>query len=247
MAEVVELGGDSSSSGLEVVPGAAAPIEGPRVFAAAEISRDAPLTPPEFIPDHCAAALDRLAAQFKQKTQWETFICVFASRWDQLEQDLANILAFRSLETAYGVQLDRLGENLDEKRRGLSDDAYRALLRAKTKVIGSVGTSDELLEVLTLLDNGFQPSQISLREDAILSVVMTVLVPAAQLTLGYLFADFLRQVKGGGVKLVLQFHELGVTQLSWALNAPAGDPSPPAGSGWAEFVGGAGGKWSEAV
>lgn len=196
--------------------------------------------------DHCAAAHERLAEQFKASTDLRAMICTFADRGQELEQAMGTLLAYRSLETALGAQLDQLGTTLRLARNGLPDSEYRVRLRARAKVIASRGRADELLDILTTLDDGFMPAEIVLEEHFPACVVLRGVVPAGEQARGVEFAQFLIASKAAGVKIIFEFYEDSVTLFQWAESAT--DPEPDPDSGWAEDTfDGVGGRWAEAV
>jgi hypothetical protein len=57
----------------------------------------------------------------------------------------------RNLDTATGVQLDGLGQIVDEDRKGASDDLYRAILRAKVIALRAKGRLEEMVSVISFL------------------------------------------------------------------------------------------------
>lgn len=194
--------------------------------------------------DHCELAKARLAWQFRARENFETLVCLIGDRATELEQAFADVKAFRSIETALGETLDRIGTILRWPRHGLLDEEYRIFLRARAKLIASRGKPDELLDILTTLDGGFNEDAITLAEDFPACVVMHCLVPEGEQARGELFGRMLYEAKAAGVKIVLEFEEDGVTLFSWAESDD--DPAPPADSAWDEGAG-EGGRWAEAV
>lgn len=191
------------------------------------------------IASHCDLAIARLASQFRNKPLIEALVCTLASRWDGPEQALADMRGYRSLARAFGIQLDLLGEWLGLLRNGLADAAYRARLRAKAAANASHGRPDELIDLLFLLDNGFDAAQVSLLEVPIATTLLHAQVPAGEDALGETFVGFLRSAKAAGTRLILLFEEQGPTLFTWILSD--GSITPPASSGWDD------GLWARAV
>ena len=195
--------------------------------------------------DHCAAALARLLQQFKGRPKLEATICALTTGAQDLEQAMVDTLAFRSLGTAFGAQLDRLGETLRQPRDGLTDAAYRIILQAKVLVLSSKGHADELIAILLLLDDGFAPSAITYAEHHPAAYVLTCDVPAGGQLIGERFARLLREAKPTGVYYHLDFQEEDTVLFTWAFVAGS-DAAPPADSGWEEESSpGIGGVWAE--
>lgn len=195
--------------------------------------------------DHCELANDRLAQQFKGRPRLNAVVCAYGDRATEIEQALADVQGFRSIETAFQSTLDAIGALLGLMREGLSDDVYRVRLRAQAKVIASVGRPNELLDIITTLDDGFAPEEIELIESFPAAVIIRGAVAAGEQQTGEQFARFLIAAKAAGVKIIFEFYEQDVTLFSWAVSPD--DPAPPANSGWAETDGGIGGRWAEAI
>ncbi len=188
---------------------------------------------------HCDLALARLAQQFRGKARIEALICLLASRMDEPELALQDVLQFRSLATAFGVQLDLLGAQLGLLRNGLTDSVYRVRLGAQALANASHGRPNELINLLLYLDNGFAAAQVYLHEPRIATVLLHCQVPNGQDALGATFLGFLAQAKAAGVRIILEFEEQGLTLFTWRLSD--GSITPPANSGWGD------GYWARAI
>lgn len=201
----------------------------------------APLASDLDVTNECLLALDRLLQQFKGLPRIEGFICAIADRWQPIVNALEDTKNFRSLDTATGVQLDRLGEFYEETRQGKTDGQYRAFLKTMAAVTASKGLGDEHLDALTSLDNGFAPTAIRLIMHYPAAFVMTCQVPFPQHELGKEFARILRKVVPSGVKFILLFeYPPSTTHFVW---------EGETGEGWAELGNEAstGGIWAHAV
>lgn len=196
--------------------------------------------------DHCEAALARLLTQFRQKPLFEGLICALAEGAQPLEQAGQDLRAFRALGTAFGEQLDGIGQNLRQPREGVSDSDYRVILNAKVLVLACKGRPDELLTILTTLDDGFDPGAIAFSEQFPAAYVMRCHVPGGNQLRGERYARMVREAKPAGVYFELEFEEEGRTLLSWS-EVSGSDPAPPVESGFEEEDDpGIGGIWQEA-
>jgi len=206
---------------------------------------DAPIT-----VDHCATTVDKLLQQFKKQVNWDKLICVFAAEADVLDQQMANVAAFRSLSTALGKQLDLIGEMLDLERGGFDDDNYRAQLKAVAYAKSSHSSINDIIKLAQLLDNGFDPGAISVDEEGIAAVRVSMSVPG-DFDIGFRFSKIIKLGKAAGVRLVFLFVDLGETLFSWEESIPDGDPPPLENSGWAQNLTDGdtlpGGIWAEAL
>lgn len=196
------------------------------------------------IASHCDVAVDKLLQQFKKKPKIEDYICILADKVQEIEQVCADTLAFRSLDTAVGVQLDKLGQNLVILRNGYDDDKYRRFLKAKALRIGSLGRADQLIAILEALDNGFDDAAISFTPSPPAGCIMHCRVPAGHQLDGEAYAKLLKPAAPATVQLILEFEEADVTLFQWATSTD--DPAPDGGSEWGE-VDTVGGIWAEAV
>lgn len=197
---------------------------------------------------HCTSAKDRLAAQFR-KPNIEALVCLLADRAQDLDQVLVDMFGTRSLDTAYGAQLDRLGETLGYARNGKSDADYRLRLRARAQFIASRGRPDELLALLLFLDNGFTVSEggsiVLLEHYPATAILNGTLVLEDQQQIGMEFAyGFLHPAAPAGVRLIHEFWETDVILFQMQED---GGPAPPAGSGMTEVGGAEQGHLREAV
>lgn len=186
------------------------------------------------VADHEALALRRLISQYRGQPTFEALLQLIGRRARGIDQEATNVAAYRGLDTAYGVGLDRLGVVLELARDGLDDARYRLRLRAAAQARASHGYPDELIAVLlTLLDGAVTPT---VEEHYPAAVVFEAEpIPNAD---GWAFAALLRRAVAGGV-LVQLLHAEDVLLFGW-------DDDPAAGD-WAESdVDTAGGQWPEA-
>lgn len=100
-----------------------------------------------YINDHINQALRRLITQYKESPNIISLLNVFVQQIQDLEDTFFQLLQERSLFSAVGVQLDKLGTTLDQGRMGLSDDDYRVLLLIKISEINSEGTPEDLISI----------------------------------------------------------------------------------------------------
>ncbi len=103
--------------------------------------------------DHDTRALGDLLQQFKGRPNIEAFLRAFATKAQEVENALWQLVTERWLHTAVGAQLDLLGRLLRRDRAGLSDDVYRGILRAIIAARLSSGTHPEVLRVVQLAIN----------------------------------------------------------------------------------------------
>lgn len=191
--------------------------------------------------DNCLAAIAHLLEEFKGRPRIEALVCTLGDRATAIEQALINVKEFRSLSTAVGQQLDELGTLYGELRGGKTDDDYRRRLEALAIVVASKGTSNEMIDALVALDNGFAPSAISLVPHYPAGLIMTAQVPDGMQEVGEDFGRVLKKIVPAGVQFVLLFeYTSSETHFVW---------TPDTGAGFAEEDNpiGTGGVWAEGV
>lgn len=100
------------------------------------------------ISDHIERALEELPSQFKNKINWEKFINVLIKPIQELEDVFQDLLLLRALDTAFGRQLDGIGDIVGLDRNGRNDDEYRYALRFKIFINSSSGEPETLIKAL---------------------------------------------------------------------------------------------------
>lgn len=201
------------------------------------------------ITSHCEVGKGKLLQQFKQKDKIGKYICAFADSIQDVEQVLTDVRAYRSLTESEGVQLDKLGQNLVWPRNGYDDEKYRRFLTARTKAVGSRGRPNDLLDILTALDGGFAPTEISYTTSPPAACILHCQVGAGEELEGEAFARVLKPCAPATVVLILEFEEQDVIPFEYEENVPEGDPAPTvADSGFEDDEAtGTGGIMAEAV
>lgn len=104
-----------------------------------------------WIEDHGELGVGLLIWQFREKPRLEAMLRALLVGAQVTEDVVWQVLTERSLDTAVGVQLDRIGDLVDFPRAGFEDDAYRALLRAQVLVLKSQGRWSDLAAILEVV------------------------------------------------------------------------------------------------
>jgi hypothetical protein len=100
---------------------------------------------------HAAEALDRLIAQFREKTNLSAVLNAYTEQTQDDEQSAWELFTERALGVAVGSQLDGIGSIVGESRDGRSDTLYELAIRAQIRLNTMSGTADEILEIIALL------------------------------------------------------------------------------------------------
>jgi hypothetical protein len=152
----------------------------------------------------------------------------------------------RDLDDAVGVQLDQIGQLLNQPRYGgaypvgETDDLYRIKLRAAIMRNRSMGTTDDLIAMIVALLTGYSPSvQITDVPPAAFVVFVTVSAPLTA-AIADVLVEFILAAKPAGVL---------VAGIGWGVDptfAWAGFPDPPF-AGYDDGTGLVGGFWANYV
>lgn len=117
------------------------------------------------ITDHVQRAIDRLPQQYTDAPKsyslpafspdpisgWEGVIYSFVQNCQTLEDTMNSMLSSRSLTTATGVNLDRLGEIVGATRNGLSDADYLTRIYIQIGKNNSDGTAFDIISIWQLV------------------------------------------------------------------------------------------------
>jgi len=103
---------------------------------------------------HIAEAIDRLPQQYKDapktysggtESGWEGLIRSFSLNAQSLEDIMQSMLDQRGLDTAVGVNLDRIGQIVGEERLGRNDADYLSSILGKIAENNSDGTAKDII------------------------------------------------------------------------------------------------------
>ncbi len=146
--------------------------------------------------------VERLAQYLKDKPNVLTFLTVFANEVTTITQALADLKAERTVDDAFGAQLDVLGAIVGEARQGKDDDTFRNFVKARIILNSASGTIEELYSLFGQVSPG----------GATLELVDQPTAGFALRVFDVVFTDdtfealavFLRLAHAGGVRGVLE-------------------------------------------
>lgn len=99
-----------------------------------------------YISDHIARAKNRLIEQYKGKPKVEGVVEALVKPFQDIEDVLQQLKTERWIDTAIGVQLDKIGEIVGAEREiEQNDDDYRLLIKAKIIMNLNQGTPEEVI------------------------------------------------------------------------------------------------------
>ena len=99
-----------------------------------------------YISDHITRAKNRLIEQYKGKSKVEGVIEALVKPLQELEDVLQQLKTERWVDSAIGVQLDKIGEIVGmEREYEQGDEDYRLLIKAKIIMNLNQGTPEEVI------------------------------------------------------------------------------------------------------
>lgn len=91
-------------------------------------------------------ATNRLWKHLELTESWPKLVKYFGAVFCLLEKLLLQVENERYVSTAYGVQLDMIGEAIGLDRNGASDARYRELIKVEVQTLYSSGTIGQILD-----------------------------------------------------------------------------------------------------
>jgi len=152
--------------------------------------------------DHVKRGLARFLQQYKNKPNLAALLSSYLRRVQELEDAAWEVILYRLLDNAEGIQLDRLGAIVGRGRGSLADPEYLLAIRAQIRINRSCGSPEDMIAVAGLtLPAG---DAFSYGEAYPATIVIQVLSPETDTVIGVLF-DCLIRTKPGGVRLLLEY------------------------------------------
>lgn len=105
--------------------------------------------------DRGYTALRQLPGLLQSLPGWQAMVKGLATGTQAVEDDLWS-LTDESIDSAMGAFLDEWGALVGETRGALNDSDYRRFIKARILANNSLGSRDELLEVLRIASNATQ-------------------------------------------------------------------------------------------
>jgi hypothetical protein len=156
------------------------------------------------ITDHVAQAVARLPQQHRDKPRLVALLSAYASLVQDLEDAAFPFLTDRTLDDAYGKQLDIIGKIVKEPRRGETDDFYyRVRLRARIASLKSTGLVEDLITVSRLALEP-TPPRVVVSPMYPAAVSVAIFDRAVEEGLAEVLFHYLRSAVSAGVRLVLE-------------------------------------------
>lgn len=161
--------------------------------------------------DHVRNGLARLCLQFRssrpmdapeERTNMEKLLAVLLRPFNDLELAFQQLIQLRALPIAVGIQLDAIGDLLDQKRAGLADEDYRRYLFARIATNRAAGKRRDLIKIAKLILNDVSARIVVTNQGP---AAATVQIESSLLTdgLAAILLSFLASAAAAGVRLTL--------------------------------------------
>lgn len=149
--------------------------------------------------DYVTRYVDLLLSRWR-KPRREAYLSAVLAEVQAFEDAAYSVLEGFDLDTAVGVQLDKIGKILRTRRDGRLDDAYRLRLRVEVLILRSRGTPDDLIGIaqtavqgpVRLTEYAHATTQIELLNATTLAVAQEVL-------------GFLKRAKSVGTRVMVGY------------------------------------------
>ena len=137
-------------------------------------------------------------------TNVEKLLLILISQFQDLENALIQLLNYRSIDTATGVQLDTIGKIVGQERNGLDDETYRRYCRARIAANRSSGTTNELIKVIGLIVYD-DTAVITLTQEG--TATARLLIDDLPITdaLAAIVFNFVNAARAAGVRIVVEW------------------------------------------
>lgn len=119
-----------------------------------------------------------------------------------VEDAMFDLFVYRAADTAFGDQLDALGNLVGQERGGLSDDDYRRFIRARVMANRSRGNIEDMIRVMNLVIN--DPAVTIELETQRGTIVVRLRGIITSSALAAIVLEFAKDSKSGGIRVVLE-------------------------------------------
>jgi hypothetical protein len=107
----------------------------------------------EKISNHVERAKKNLMSQYKDSVKFNQLLQALVEELQEIEDVFWDLYTLRYISTAFGYQLDRIGDTVGVVRYGLDDNQYRKRIYSQIILNASNGEAEILIRSLKLLMN----------------------------------------------------------------------------------------------
>ena len=110
----------------------------------------------DIITNHADQAVGRLLEQFRGSTRLRELVRILIGPLQDLENVFSDLAELRGLDSAFGAQLDGIGQIVDQARMGMSDQDYLTWLKLRIFINVSKARPEDLIHVLKVITQAGQ-------------------------------------------------------------------------------------------
>jgi hypothetical protein len=188
---------------------------------------------------HGEAARANLLEQFKDQAHILAILGAVAAQNNELDAVLVDLVTERTVDSAAGAQLRRLAELVNIEPGGSSDDELRARIKAEVRLNRGSGTTEDILEVLSLVVGAEKAITLATYYPA------AILVTVLDTQIADVIADLVARARSGGVRAQLVYSE-GDPDETFTF-ASGDEPEASEAQGFADDAQTTGGLWADVL
>lgn len=140
---------------------------------------------------------------FKASTNMTSLIESYVASVQELEAEIFDVREQRWLSYAEGVQLDAIGDIVDQTRQGRDDTEYRRAINMQILANKSDGNTEDLLDIFRVYTSAAMPTYQEFYNASIVFYGLTATADATEVN------TFLQKAKSAGVNLQIVYDETG--------------------------------------
>lgn len=103
----------------------------------------------QYDPDYIMNTYNLLLEQFKSSGNIVKLLQIISEKKKEIDDEVIFLGKHRTIDTATGISLDNIGEELGVPRSGASDEDYRVILKIRSYRTRSSGTTPQILDILS--------------------------------------------------------------------------------------------------
>lgn len=190
--------------------------------------------------DYVVSGLTRFLKQFRDKRKLNALAASYLAEVQKLENAIWEVIEYRMLDNAEGIQLDILGKIVGRGRNDLSDADYKLAIRAQIRINRSLGRPSDLIDVAELSSPDGSDFSYSEYYPATVCIAFYTLISNTALVY-----DNLKKTKGAGIKLFFIYSE--AEQENTFTFSSADSPEVDTSKGFGDETFTAGGVWANVL
>ena len=154
--------------------------------------------------DHVQEALDNRIEDFKTKTRFGQLLTSYVQQMQEAEDAAIQILQLTELNSAFGQQLDNLGEIIGEERFGRADVQYSTALAARIQLNLSNGTIEDIINIIRAIAGDVEVDIVEVFPAGFTAEIVDDLDPDVVDLVR--LSSFVKSAKPVGVRGLILFH-----------------------------------------